>query len=267
MKLEPTGGQRRSSLTLRAKEGDFWREKFRQDPSNCGFAADFAGGAVSRRKSVLVPVSADLAAHLATVSKGNQQALALIMMAGIAIVASRYSGRKQVVVGAEGWKEATDQESGVVPIVVTAAGTISLRNNMARIADDLRSAKAHLPYSFDALAYDMGREGDATNPFYDISVIREARRPNLSHPLAPAGINVYWAATETGKHIAASYDENRFKESTVKTILRLTAHCLLNGLADMDKSLDDIPLFESEDADLLAKVDAPAKRREEKYSH
>lgn len=246
MKVETTAWQRRVAIASGAEEVNFWREKFRQDPGNAGFAADFAGSAVSSRKSVLEPVPAGLVAHLASVSKGSQRKLSIIMMAGIAVVASRYSGSRQVVIGAEGDEEA-DGGSGVFPVMVTASGAISFRRNMKRIADDLRSANAHMPYPFELLADDMERENGAVNPFYDISVIREARRPHLSAPLAPAGINVYWAATETGKHIAASYDATRFKEGTVRTVLRLTVRCLLAGLGDQETTLDEIALFDSEE--------------------
>ncbi|WCN79542.1 non-ribosomal peptide synthetase [Micromonospora sp. LH3U1] len=169
---------------------DYWREQLSDAPEQLSLPTDFPRPEVQRYQGAFLrrQLSADLTGEVRRISGDTQVTNYITMLAGVAVLLSRYSGQDVVVIGAPiANRHRVELEPMIGFLVNTVALRVDLRDNptftevMLQIRRQLFGAQSHQEVPFDRVVEALRPERALShNPIFQVMVADESL-PLLEH--------------------------------------------------------------------------------------
>ncbi|MET8324034.1 amino acid adenylation domain-containing protein, partial [Micromonospora sp. NPDC005189] len=163
---------------------DYWREQLADAPEVLNLPTDFPRPEVQRHQGAFLrrQLPAALTTEIRRISGEHQVTNYITMLAGVAVLLSRWSGQDVVVIGAPiANRHRVELEPLIGFLVNTVALRVDLRDNptfaevMLRIRRQLFDAQSHQEVPFDRVVEALSPERDLShNPIFQVMVADES---------------------------------------------------------------------------------------------
>jgi amino acid adenylation domain-containing protein len=227
----------------------YWLSRLDGLDGTSGFPIDLAveDGAGQQVAERAVELPTELVQRLRRISRGQPEALHVLLMAGLVGLLRRYTRTDDVAVGQPCLGGAVRQL-----LVVRAAGGRTLRELLMSLRDTVRDAVSHQDFPLDTLAIELGRPpADCTEVAISLVGLHDdaGAQPSVR-------IQLRAEDHEAGITLAVRYDASRYTARSAERIAGQLATLLDAATADPDRELAGIELCTADDARIIAASNA-----------
>ena len=250
-----------------AAEAEYWRRALAGAPAQLGLPTDRPRLASRLRHAGLVKVSVDRAVRtrLVTLAQGHGVSLFMVLLAGLSVVLSRWSGNRDVLVGTPVANRTRREVEGLVGFFVNTLvmrtrldGDPTVAELLARVRETALGAYAHQELPFEKLVEILAPERVlGESPLFQVMLVLQntpladaARLPGLSVELesirretARFDLTLSFTETEDSLDGLVEYDADLFDGSSVE---RLVGHIMqvLAAMAELPgRKVAELPLL------------------------
>jgi len=258
MTLEPSLGQLKIAATQRPDAAAYWRQRLAAGPDASGFPSDLSPPSRTRSRGVVIrSLRVDLVDALERLSRRSNQALHVVLAAGLAGLLRVYSGNDEVTLGQPVPADDADLLTPLLVLRCPVTADDSARELILRMRGTVQEALAHRDFPLSVIA---GELGFTVDPMVEVAI----ELAGLHDPGFAEAVRVpmlFSFVRTTGKlTLTVRYDVARYLPSTVERIVEHYLLLLTQVAADPQRRLGDISIMTDDDAVLLAGMNATGVR-------
>jgi amino acid adenylation domain-containing protein len=235
------------------KERDYWLKKLSGELTKSSFPYDHKRTSANQFKMTPVEFALDreLFPKLMKLSRGSDPNLHMILTAGLVLLMNRYTGSKDIILGATIYKQ--EKETGftntILPLRNQLPDNISFKELLLMVRQTITEAVENQSYPveqlLDKLNVPVSHNGDF--PLFDTAILlNNIHDKKYLHHINP---NMIFAFIRNDETIGGVVEFNSFlyKKATIERIIRHFVQLCKNVLRDIDLKISDIDIFTAGD--------------------
>ncbi|MFL6284933.1 MAG: amino acid adenylation domain-containing protein [Pyrinomonadaceae bacterium] len=248
----------------------FWRERLGGDLPVLDLPADRPRPAVQtyRGSHTSVTLSPEVEAGLRALGRREGVTLFMTLLAAFDLLLHRYTGRRDILVGAPVAGRARKETEGLIGLFVNTlvlraevGGDLSFRDLLARVREATLSAYAHQDVPFEKLVEELRPERSLSHsPLFQVAfALQNAPAGRLELPgletlevseggeTAKFDLTVTVAEGGEGLRVSWNYNTDLFDASTVERMARHYARVLKAVALDPERRVSEVELLSAEE--------------------
>ncbi len=239
------------------REQSYWREKLKGDYEKSSFPSFLvdSGHAGRRMGEFEFSIPGRFYDVLSALANNSHHRLHMILTAALLITLYKYSGRRDLIVGATIDRQKVEGEfiNTVLPLKHSLAGDMSFKELLLEVRNTIVAATDHRNYPLEMLLYDLNMYSSPEEfPLFDIAVLLE----NIHDPsyLGDLPINLIFLFDSAADSIKGRVQFNTamYDQPSIDRIVQHFLAILEAGVSDYNKTISAIdPLPEREREQLL----------------
>jgi tyrocidine synthetase-3 len=223
------------------KERGFWLEAMAGDLQKQGIPYDFPvqDHRLTASKRLGFHLNETVSGRLLHMSGPSDEALHMIVTAGLLLLLHRYSGVGDITIGAPIYKQAGDGEliNTVLPLRIRFSPVSSFKEILLSVRQTLSDAMEHADYPIAVLTRQLGLEAeDGLCPLFDVGVCL----PAIHSPddLKPAPHPMTFRFNRSGRSVACDvFFMEVYEEATIRRVFGQLEYFLQEALTAVDTPL------------------------------
>ena len=234
------------------RERNYWLEKLSGDLKKTGFKGDWRSQGAIRRKAGTLnrSLSIPLSQRLLKVSNESDSRLHMILTAGAVLLLYKFSGHRDIIVGTTIDKLEVEGKfvNTILALRTTPAARITFKELLLQVKASINEAIEHQNYPVESLLNDLNLPFSTEDfPLFDVAVILENIQSR--HYLEPVTPGVVFCFNRSGREIdlRIEYNSGVYEDGFIQRLAVYYNRVLEHALADVDVSLEAIPLLSSEE--------------------
>jgi len=237
-------------------EKEYWSNQLSGDIEKTGFYRDYpvTGETAPETGFLTLQFPPDLFSHLMTLSKNSETKLFMILTAGLIGLLHKYTGSRDIIVGAPIYKQDTEGDfiNTVLPIRGRVTAGISFRELLIQVRQTVIDGYKHQNFSIDTLLFELGLSlpGDEF-PLFDVAVLLEnIHDKNYIRHTRP-GIYFSFTAADNRIELSLEYRSSLYDKRSMERIVSHYSRFLQKALSDVNIPLSHIEILSQEEKELL----------------
>jgi non-ribosomal peptide synthetase component F len=239
------------------KERDYWLNQLAGQLEKTAFPYDYK--IKDSQKQNLEQVEFEISGHiydgLMKLAKNHAPLLHMLLTAGVVVLLDKYTGTRDIIVGAPIYKQDTEGEfiNTVLVLRNYIHKNMTFKELLLQVRQTLRDAAENQNYALDTLLYKLNipLQENHDFPLFDTAVLLE----NIHDKAYMRHIRInleFLFSWEQGRIKAVlEYNTASYKKNTVQRIWEHYLHVLSQCLAAVDNAVDNIDLLTGEDKQRL----------------
>jgi len=252
------------------EDRDFWLKKLSGDLQKSYFPYDFRE--ISEKgmeyDEIELKIHRELAEKLISASKGSDQALHMILLAGLVLLLAKYSfgSNKDILTGSFIYKQDITGEfiNLLLPLRIRVTGSMTFKDLLVEVKETVIEAVKHQNYPVIIFSWELDLESRTTLqedfdfPLFDTFIYLE--NVHEHHRVKHLRLNTIFGFNRVENSITGilRYNTRRYQRPTAERIAQHFITLLTKALFNARLNLTDIELFaEDEKKQLLAELNKP----------
>ena len=234
------------------KERNYWLDKLSGDLVKSSFPYDYRKTGIEKRSfdTVKFGFAGDLYSSLMELSRGSDHALHIIMVSAAVVLLNKYTGRKDILVGAPIYKQKVAGEfiNTVLVLRNQLENKMTFKELLYQAKRTIVAATEHQNYPVEILAEDLNIPVSADEfPLFDIIILLENihNKEDVQH----INSNLIFSFLRTGDSIEGimEYNSLLYEKSAVERIISHFRNVLENAVSDPNIQVPDMDIFSEEE--------------------
>ena len=234
----------------RTKEAAYWKQQLAGNWEKTGFPM-LPGVSDTERADLSVECPDTVAALLDKISRGNDMALHVLLLSGVASLLRLYTGNEDILIGqpilqqksAEG--ELLNAKLVIRSFIDESTVFKDLLMNMRQT---VIAAIEHQNYPLDVLAEELGLKSPSwESPFYDVGVELRNIHDHTFAETEPYKMLFSFAKTGAALDLTVRYQTRFHQAESVQHVVRHLFALFEQALTNLDTQISDIHLLTAED--------------------
>jgi surfactin family lipopeptide synthetase A len=241
------------------KERDYWLNKLSGEPVKSSFPynskkrAANQGGA-NTPGTVKFKLKGELFSKLMKVSNGSDARLHMILVAGVVVLLNKYTGHRDIIVGAPIYHQDTEGEliNTVLALKNRIEDTMTFKNLLLGINRTIWEAVENQNYPFEALLYQLNMNVSKNgSPLFDSAILLE--NIHDKEYLRHIHLNTVFVFKRTGKSIESviEYNSLLYDKVTAARIIRHFLNALNDGVSNVNKKISNLDILSGKEQEEL----------------
>jgi amino acid adenylation domain-containing protein len=238
------------------KERDYWINKL----SGLGesvkrfFAYDYKLADVDKEHRRIGTVTFQLTGQcfdrLVRMSNNSDRRLHMILAAGLTVLAAKYTGSKDIIVGVPIYKQEIDGEfiNRALALRHNLDGSLTFKELLLQVRQTLVEAVENQNYPIEALVDKLNLSAaDGAFPLFDTAVLLENIHDKRYLEALPLNMVFSFLRTDARLDAVVEYDASLYEKASVERIARHWQQLFQETLFDLNLTLDDINILPREE--------------------
>jgi amino acid adenylation domain-containing protein len=268
--------QRRIAAQQNVKERDFWLNQLSGQLVKTYIPYDHQAGksgkneTQNRRHSLEFAFTSDeeVFTNLMKLGKGSDYTLNLLLIAGLILVISKYTGTNDVMLGMPIYQQETDGE--FINTMLVLRNSIENRHTvkefLLQVRQNIFTAVENQNYPIELLATQLDIERpdiETESPFFDIAFLLENIHKKEYLQQAPCNMVFFFCRADEALKGMVEYNSLLYEKTTVEKIITCFTHVLCQAIKDVNVPVSSIDILTGEEKKKLlddfnnARVDYP----------
>ncbi|UCH94752.1 MAG: amino acid adenylation domain-containing protein [Candidatus Aminicenantes bacterium] len=246
-----------AAASQKIKERDYWLQKLHFPPARTGFPGDCRNDGLERTtrgagllKTGNFKFSLELSASLIKLSNGSHARLFMILAAGLTALISKYTGKKDIIVGTSIIKQETGLQliNEVLALRNRVEEHMTFKELILQVKKTFLEAVENQDYPYETLLYKLGIPVSAGEPsLFDIVILLESLHEKKyilhTHP------GIIFTFCLKGEYIEAEleYNPSLYSEAAVKRIVSHLANLLQRAMVNVDLVLSRLDILSEQE--------------------
>ncbi|MCP4148522.1 MAG: AMP-binding protein, partial [bacterium] len=243
----PNRGKIIIAANQNVKERTFWFDKLSGDPVKSCFPYDFPKREAGKPSFSEVDITFDeaLCRQLLRLSNDSESRLHMILLAGLVLLLEKYSGQKDILVGAPVYKQERDSAKGFINTFLVLRHTLregmNFKELLYLVRQTMLEAVKHQNYPVEILPDQLKLPAlERDFPLFDVALLLE--NIHDADYLDHIRFNMTFAFLKSGDGVKGTlkYNDSLYEETTVRRVAELYVRLLEKAFSEMDTSVDKI---------------------------
>ncbi len=250
--------ERVAAATQNLKERDYWLSKLSGELTRAAFPYQYretCAGQQESTGSVSFPPGEALEAQLKKLSNGFDYSLHMILVTAVLILLERYSGSRDIIVGAPIYKQ--EVEGNFINTILALRGRpapdMTVKDLLLQVRETVVEATANQNYPIETLLYKLDLGSDTSGdefPLFDVAVLLESiHDPEYIRHLPLNMVFTFKGGNRMEGRI--EYNTSRYGAAFVQQIARHLENLMRQALFNLDTPLGDLGILGEEEKQQL----------------